>query len=54
MYKKRIQKVYFHFVRRREIGTFRVKDDRTLPAVLGDASRSGAGVPCQSHGCARP
>ncbi len=50
MYKKRIQEAYLRFILRKEIGAFRVKDGRALLAELGDASRSGAGLPlADSH-----
>jgi Glycosyltransferase like family len=50
MYKKRIQELYLRFIRRKEIGAFRVKDGRTLLAELGDASRSGARIATQNGG----
>jgi hypothetical protein len=50
MYRKRIQETYLRFILRKEIGAFRVKDGRALLAELGEASRSGAGLPpADSH-----
>jgi glycosyl transferase family 2 len=44
MYKKRIRELYLRFIRRKEIGAFRVKDGRTLLAELGEPSGSGAEI----------
>ena len=54
MYRKRIQEIYLRFIRRKEIGAFRVKDGRELLAEFGDASRSGAELAAQNDGYARP
>jgi len=53
MYRKRIQELYLRFIRRKEIGAFRVKDGRALLAELGDASRSGVETASQNGGYAR-
>jgi hypothetical protein len=54
MYKKRVQEIYLRFIRRKEIGAFRVKDGRALLAELGDGPRSGAELAAQNDGYARP
>jgi len=54
MYKKRVQEIYLRFIRRKEIGAFRVKDGRTLLAELGDAPRTSTEFPSQSGRYARP
>jgi hypothetical protein len=50
IYQRRILEFYLRFIRKKEIGAFRVKDGRALLAEIGNAYRRGPEIASQNGG----